>query len=302
MPRENCTAGLTFASGVMGADSLVTLGARDYDPRRALFTSPYPIIPALYNPQALNRFAYTYNKPLKYVDPSGHCGVWVGVDDANCSTGDPVADAAVMKHLAVGYAAEAEAGNDVIYMKHDNQYRARWKAYAPKTVLGDPRFPGLLEPVRESAVDHDNIRRWGPTVRNGGRSLAGSLALPTTIRYVAGNPTGCRDTRWGTTRRPPSSGSALPRCPGANAAPRHGPVSLGSGRTDGYCHDANGNQTVSNQQGNSTSRTWLLNNRPQEVRHNGTLVSTNVYDAEEKIASRHDATHYYRYAGLAFAS
>ena len=28
--------------------------------------------PDLYNPQSLNRYSYTLNSPVKYVDPSGH--------------------------------------------------------------------------------------------------------------------------------------------------------------------------------------------------------------------------------------
>jgi pyocin large subunit-like protein len=30
------------------------------------------MIPDLYNPQALNRYSYTLNNPVKYTDPSGH--------------------------------------------------------------------------------------------------------------------------------------------------------------------------------------------------------------------------------------
>jgi hypothetical protein len=36
------------------------------------FIVPDTIVPELGNPQALNRYAYVYNNPLKYTDPSGH--------------------------------------------------------------------------------------------------------------------------------------------------------------------------------------------------------------------------------------
>jgi hypothetical protein len=36
------------------------------------FLQPDSIIPSLYNPQALNRFSYVLNNPLRYSDPSGH--------------------------------------------------------------------------------------------------------------------------------------------------------------------------------------------------------------------------------------
>ncbi len=36
------------------------------------FTQPDTLVPEPGNPQALNRYAYTLNNPLKYTDPSGH--------------------------------------------------------------------------------------------------------------------------------------------------------------------------------------------------------------------------------------
>jgi len=42
------------------------------DPGISKFAQPDTIIPNLYNPQSLNRYAYTLNNPIKYTDPSGH--------------------------------------------------------------------------------------------------------------------------------------------------------------------------------------------------------------------------------------
>lgn len=47
--------------------------ARFYDPYLNRFISPDTIVPNPANPQSLNRFAYVYNNPLKYTDPTGHC-------------------------------------------------------------------------------------------------------------------------------------------------------------------------------------------------------------------------------------
>jgi RHS repeat-associated protein len=47
--------------------------ARFYDPTLGRFLQPDPIVPEPGNPQALNRYAYVYNNPLRYTDPSGHC-------------------------------------------------------------------------------------------------------------------------------------------------------------------------------------------------------------------------------------
>lgn len=46
-------------------------GARYYDPEMMKFTQPDSMIPDVYDPQLLNRYAYVKNNPLKYVDPNG---------------------------------------------------------------------------------------------------------------------------------------------------------------------------------------------------------------------------------------
>ncbi len=52
-------------------------GARYYDAALGRFISADTIVPGAGSPQALNRYAYVYNNPLRYTDPSGHmveCG------------------------------------------------------------------------------------------------------------------------------------------------------------------------------------------------------------------------------------
>jgi RHS repeat-associated protein len=51
---------------------LVYMNARYYDPQLARFISPDSLIPDPLNPQALNPYAYVYNAPLSYTDPTGH--------------------------------------------------------------------------------------------------------------------------------------------------------------------------------------------------------------------------------------
>jgi RHS repeat-associated protein len=51
---------------------LMYYGARYYSPYLRQFMEPDLTIPSPYNPQALNRYSYTYNNPLKYVDKSGN--------------------------------------------------------------------------------------------------------------------------------------------------------------------------------------------------------------------------------------
>ena len=51
---------------------LVQMGARWYSPILGRWLSPDSIVPQPVNPQDFNRYGYTRNNPLKYVDPSGH--------------------------------------------------------------------------------------------------------------------------------------------------------------------------------------------------------------------------------------
>ncbi len=78
------------ASGTFGTNKLYTgqrldgtglyfYNARYYDAAIGRFISPDTIVPEFANPQALNRYAYVYNNPLKYTDPTGHFAVIFGL-------------------------------------------------------------------------------------------------------------------------------------------------------------------------------------------------------------------------------
>jgi RHS repeat-associated protein len=56
-----------------GSTGLYYYGARYYDQVVGRFISADTIVPGAGNPQALNRYAYTMNNPVRYTDPSGHC-------------------------------------------------------------------------------------------------------------------------------------------------------------------------------------------------------------------------------------
>jgi RHS repeat-associated protein len=61
---------------------LYDYGARYYDPALARFVSADTIVPEPGNPQGLNRYAYAYNNPLKYIDPSGHSSYPPGCENS----------------------------------------------------------------------------------------------------------------------------------------------------------------------------------------------------------------------------
>ena len=59
-------------------------GARLYDPVLGRFISPDSMVPEPFNPQSFNRYSYTLNNPLRYIDPSGN-----QYDEYDLSWGDP---------------------------------------------------------------------------------------------------------------------------------------------------------------------------------------------------------------------
>jgi RHS repeat-associated protein len=82
-PRGN----ICVASGTADMDRLYTgqrydaatglyyYNARYYDPTLARFISPDTIVPDVDDPRAWNGYAYVANNPLRYNDPTGHCGL-----------------------------------------------------------------------------------------------------------------------------------------------------------------------------------------------------------------------------------
>jgi RHS repeat-associated protein len=70
------------------ASALMFYNARYYDPGIGRFTQADTIVPDPGNPQTLNRYAYTLNNPLKYIDPSGHDIILVGGANSD-GKGDP---------------------------------------------------------------------------------------------------------------------------------------------------------------------------------------------------------------------
>ncbi len=51
--------------------ALIHMNGRVYDPRIGRFLSADPYVPAPYSGQSLNRYAYVFNNPLSFIDPSG---------------------------------------------------------------------------------------------------------------------------------------------------------------------------------------------------------------------------------------
>jgi len=69
---------------------LYHMGARQYDPMLGRWLSADTLVPEPANPQSLNRYSYVLNRPLRFLDPTGHkeegeCGF----NGESCSEGPP---------------------------------------------------------------------------------------------------------------------------------------------------------------------------------------------------------------------
>ncbi|MGH2536542.1 MAG: RHS repeat-associated core domain-containing protein, partial [Candidatus Promineifilaceae bacterium] len=53
---------------------LIYMNARCFVPAVGRFASADTLVPDPQNPQSYNRFSYAFNNPVKYRDPTGHCG------------------------------------------------------------------------------------------------------------------------------------------------------------------------------------------------------------------------------------
>ena len=69
--------------------NLMDYGARFYSPILGRFISADSIVPQPGNPQSTNRYAYTLNNPLNYIDPSGH-DVGCAGEDMGTYCGSPI--------------------------------------------------------------------------------------------------------------------------------------------------------------------------------------------------------------------
>jgi RHS repeat-associated protein len=69
--------------------NLMDYGARFYSSALGRFMSADSIVPQPGNPQSINRYAYTLNSPLNYIDPSGH-DVGCAEEDVGTYCGSPI--------------------------------------------------------------------------------------------------------------------------------------------------------------------------------------------------------------------
>ena len=68
---EGGNSRFTYTGKEKDATGLMYYGARNYNPEQGQFIQADKLLPQVYDPQQLNRYAYARNNPYKYVDPNG---------------------------------------------------------------------------------------------------------------------------------------------------------------------------------------------------------------------------------------
>jgi RHS repeat-associated protein len=164
---------------------LMYYGARYYSPEFRVFVQPDTLLPDPYNPQALNRYSYCLNNPLRYTDPSGHFALPL----------DTILD---------GLFTLYDTGNYILKPSEENKDNLKWSAAS--TLL--PYVPGrYVKPLLKFIPPDDLIKmgKYAPdalksfgysdefayAVKRGDNILAASNARGKTIWLAEGNE------RWG---------------------------------------------------------------------------------------------------------
>ena len=135
---------------------LMDYRARFYDSYITHFTQPDSIVPDPYNPQALNRYAYVLNNPLKYTDPSGHSICW---EDGYCvKAGDKNSDANHLSYLSKQYGISFD-GLDL-----NHEWAVAWAVEAVGDQLAERRDIGETSAAAFKAVYKGGVNfKWETT-------------------------------------------------------------------------------------------------------------------------------------------
>jgi hypothetical protein len=89
------------------------------------------VVPGAGKPQALNRYSYVFNNPLKYTDPTGHCGK---ADDIDAGCTDSACRRSLLD-LYKRYGAQIENGmleggiDDQWYIDHISEWDGAYGSY-----------------------------------------------------------------------------------------------------------------------------------------------------------------------------
>jgi RHS repeat-associated protein len=150
---------------------LYDYNARYYDPLIGRFVSADSVVPGAGNPQALNRYGYELNNPVKYTDPTGH-----DPEDnkecqniANCLPEDPPPDCARNTKCAYEYTEKQIA-----------TLRGRFHPKLRAIREGLEHYRDILAPHKDT-IEREGTFSIGITASAGGAGYGGSLTLEAVI-------------------------------------------------------------------------------------------------------------------------
>ena len=142
-----------YNSKELDSTGLNYYGARYYNSQLKRWTQADTVIQNTYDPQSLNRYAYTRNNPLKYTDPMGHA---YGIDDIHSAAIKMVkfVEAFTITTLNVGYSRLT--GRPYSQTKCLDDARNIYGSIDKMTFYTDGFLPGVVD-----AFDQDSENPWG---------------------------------------------------------------------------------------------------------------------------------------------
>jgi RHS repeat-associated protein len=153
-------------------DSYINLywyNSRWYDPSLGRFNQPDTMIPGTENSQSWDRFLYSLNNPMNFIDPSGHCAETPDDDDIACwKLAQEIAD----KYDELAY-DELILWNEAQLAKLLESYQERGVLPPPKTisdVAEEIEYIDLAIDVLEypwKIIDGDLPFSWGFLIDGG---------------------------------------------------------------------------------------------------------------------------------------
>jgi RHS repeat-associated protein len=131
--------------------------ARWYDPRLSRFLSADSLIPDPYNSQAFDRYAYVFNNPLRYIDPTGHRTC----TDQQAATGDETCDQNITDN---GGPVIHKIFMGSFYASGPNQPKDQLPESNPQPITNPlvwlSEFIGLIEDLVRPQIPEDNVSLW----------------------------------------------------------------------------------------------------------------------------------------------
>jgi hypothetical protein len=138
------------------------MAAREYDPKIGRFLSADTIVPGAGNPQSFNRFSYVNNRPMSFIDPSGHDplnSTW-RADFLMRMGRDATAEDESVYLFSIAYPSEYQFDQLYELDNSDQRYYVRANAlnqYGPNTGFGRSwsAFPDALDRLASHYTDSE---------------------------------------------------------------------------------------------------------------------------------------------------